>query len=340
MSTCAVYGSGPSVAFQLREGIKVGCCKHTTPVVEVASTGMVTPTDVRRLRREVFRDAVVSCDEADALFFLNQRCHGQACPEWNAFFVEALSDYVVHQAAPAGHVGAANAAWLIERIDHDGRVDIPVELELLISVLERARSCPEQLAAYALDQVRRAAPHVLSAADVELARRILYAFGGDGATAITRSEAAVLFDLNDATIEAENHPSWSDLFVKAIANFLMASSGYQVPPREVALRREAWLDERGNVTSFMSNMLAGGLKGVFRAYMDPGARQDMPERPAPRRAGIDAARAISEDEAKWLADRIGRDGQMHRNEKALLEFIREESPDVHPALRTLIDAAA
>jgi hypothetical protein len=71
---------------------------------------------------------------------------------------------------------------------------------------------------------------------------MLYAFGGDGNIAVTQQEASVLFDINDATAETENHPAWSDLFVKALANFLMATSGYQVPTRQEALRREAWLE--------------------------------------------------------------------------------------------------
>ena len=44
--------------------------------------------------------------------------------------------------------------------------------------------------------------------------------------------------------------------------------------------------------------------------------------------------------AKDEADRIGRDGVIHANEKALLKFLSDESPDIHPSLRTLLDTAA
>ena len=37
-------------------------------------------------------------------------------------------------------------------------------------------------------------------------RRMLYAFGGDGNIAITRQEAEVLFDINDATDADEELP--------------------------------------------------------------------------------------------------------------------------------------
>jgi hypothetical protein len=49
---------------------------------------------------------------------------------------------------------------------------------------------------------------------------------------------------------------------------------------------------------------------------------------------------VGEDEAGWLAARIGRDGKLHENEKALLRFIRDEASDIHPALAPLIEKAA
>jgi hypothetical protein len=38
-------------------------------------------------------------------------------------------------------------------------------------------------------------------------------------------------------------------------------------------------------------------------------------------AAIAANETVNEEEAGWLAARIGRDGTLHRNEKALLRFI-------------------
>ena len=53
------------------------------------------------MRREVFSDGVVGKPEAEALVALNAMVIDQSA-EWNEFFVEALSDYVVHQAKPEG----------------------------------------------------------------------------------------------------------------------------------------------------------------------------------------------------------------------------------------------
>ena len=42
----------------------------------------------------------------------------------------------------------------------------------------------------------------------------------------------------------------------------------------------------------------------------------------------------------WLAERIGRDGIITPNEQALLNYLREESPEIHPLLNELIDRFA
>ena len=239
---------------------------------EISAKGAITLADVMRMRREVFSDGIVQESEAEALFTLNDACAVKDTA-WSDFFVEALSDYLVHQAEPKGYLTTANADWLIDRISRNGKIDSITEIELLITVLDKARWAPPSLAAFALEQVKRTVltgcgpirsgkslePGVIDAADVELLRRILYAFGSDGNVAISRAEAEVLFDLNDATNGARNAPEWTDLFTKAVANFIMAASGYSAPPREEALRQEAWLDHREGTGGFLAKMVAGGF---------------------------------------------------------------------------------
>ena len=138
-----------------------------------------------------------------------------------------------------------------------------------------------------------------------------------------------------------NDPAWSDLFVKAIANFMMAASGYAAPSREEALRSEAWLDKpSGGIADFFGKMAAGGLRGVFAAYREPSTEDAFAERNKLVEAGAAAAQVVTAEEAEWLARRMGRDGVLHDNEKALLRFIRDEAPSVHPSLQSLIAKAA
>ncbi len=322
-------------------------------LAQVAQRQTITAEDVQTLRRNVFGDGIVSGEEAEMLFQLNNSCSQQDA-SWSVFFIEALTDYIVHQASPAGYISEENARWLIDSITQDGRVDSQCELEVLIKVLEKASTSPETLVTFALQQVKIGAlegkgptrqglelvPGVIGAAEVDILRRILYAFGGDGHMAITRAEAEVLFELNDGTDEHKNHVSWSDLFIKAIANFMMAASGYQPPPREVALRREAWLDQRDGISGFMSKMVSGGLQGIFNAYRQGGGQSVAEQRVEEMQKDIQSSERVTQSETAWLVERIGRDGNTSENERALIEFIKNNSPAIHPSFKVLGETAA
>lgn len=321
----------------------------------ITSRGRIGAGDVLALRQAVYGDATVGMDEAEALLGLHAACADQ-CPEWPAFFIEALTDYIVHQERPSGYISAGNASWLIEAISSDGIVRSPAELELLVHVLEVAKFSTEPLASFALKQVElvvvdgagplttggQLVPGVIGKAEVELLRRILYAFGGDGNIAVTRSEAEVLFAINDATDAARNDASWSDLFVKAIANFVMCASGYEAPTREVALRREDFLERADtDVPGFFARMVSGGARSVLAAYRLPAdVDADWEARNQWNEASARRAERIDNVEASWLAERIGRNGRMQENERALVEFIRLSSPAVHPDLKLLLDKVA
>ncbi|WP_083649405.1 hypothetical protein [Salaquimonas pukyongi] len=152
--------------------------------------GEISASDVRRLRREMFRDGIVSQLEADAVFAFNDAI-AVKCDEWNEFFVEALTDYTVMQAEPRGYVSNANAQWLANRISHDGVVDSASELELLVRVLAKSTQCPPALAGFALAQIAYAVVEgegpiargmqltrgVIGEAEVDLLRAVLYAAG-------------------------------------------------------------------------------------------------------------------------------------------------------------------
>lgn len=318
-------------------------------VQSILARGAITGEDIGTLRHRVFWKGIVTEPDAEFALLLNDRLHHAADPAWPAFFVEALTDYVVTQAQPSGYVSDENAAWLIERIGRSGHVDTPCELELLIKILERSQQSPVALVRFALEQVKigvitgagavgaRRASETGSVEDheTELVRRILYAFGGDGNIAVTRPEAEVLFDINDATHHPLNHPSWSDLFVKAVTNFLMAAAGYQVLSRQEALRREAWLDQAPvGVAGFMGRMVSGGLDAVRDAYRMPDGTDE-----AARLERWHQPRA-TDDDVSWAASRIGRSGRLHDNEMALINMLKSHDAHLHPRLLPVLDRVA
>jgi hypothetical protein len=285
---------------------------------------------------------------------VNDACPVQD-PAWADCFVETITDYVVEQAEPQGYLTADNAQWLIERIGKDGQVDSKTELDLLVNVIDKARWVPQSLIRFALEQVKAAAitgtgplrdgrklePGIVSEADVDLLRRILYGAGSDGGIAVTQTEAEVLFDIDEATAGRDNDPAWTDLYVKAIANCVMAASGYAAPPREVALAREAWLDRRGELSlDAILGGMASGLKGMFGGYREQTTEERAIAKLTQQKVEIITREAVTSAEAAWLAERIGRDGKMTPNERALLMFLKTESPSIDPALRVLMDKVA
>ncbi len=323
-------------------------------IPEIKARGSIKDADVLKLRRSYYEDGCISAEEAETILALNDACPIQD-PAWADCFIETITDYVVDQAEPEGYLTAENAAWLTRRIAKDGQIGSKTELELLLNVLEQARWVPQSLVRFALDQVKDAiisgqgplragkarGATSLMEVEVDLLRRILYSFGGDANLAITQAEAEVLFEIDAATAEADNHPSWSDLFVKAIANCVMGASGYAPPPRAVALARDAWLERRGELTidEVLSGM-AGGSKSLFGGYREQTGEERAIARLTQQKIEIITRESITPAQVTWLAERIGREGKLTPNERSLLMFLQAESPSIDPLLRDIVQRAA
>ncbi len=322
---------------------------------EIIHSGSIKDVDVLRLRGALHGDGIVSGEEAELLFRLNEACPAQH-PAWADFFVVTLTDYFVEQSEPEGYLTTDDAKRLIGRVTSGGRSPCKVELDLVVNVLDKSRWSPVSLCRFALEQVKRAvtdgdgplrAGHepvqgTIREPEVELVRRILYAFGGDGSVAVTRAEAEVLFDINDAIANPTENAAWTDLFVKAITNVVMAVSGRAVPTREEALRRDAWLVERGELSplAVLSAMVRSSLDAVWGAYQEQSPEERALARLEHQRIEIITNEAITEAEAGWLCERIGRDGRLTANEAALIAYLKKESPAMHPDLQAAVNRLA
>jgi len=314
----------------------------------------LTDDDVLALRRAVYEDGAISISEADGLFELSDSVRVK--PEsFGEFFMEAVTDFLVRQTLPYGYVDDANATWLITRISKDGLVETMTELRLLVNVLKTATDSTDRLVGFALSQIKHAVLEgsgvigrgrnleagKITQVDVELLRNIIYACGGDRHIAVSRTEAEVLFDLNDATRGADNAPQWQDLFVKGIANYLMFLSTYQTADRDEALRRERWMESRGDLG--LGSMLRKlKFKDVIAEFTGSAAKEEAAHNARlteAQNAAVRRAENIDPEEAAWLSSRIGRDGDYDENEKALMAFLEAESPFLHISLKPLLGAA-
>ncbi len=216
--------------------------------------------------------------------------------------------------------------WLLTALTHGhGVIKGDAELELLIHILERAESAPDELAAFALRQCVAAvrAPDAggtacVDPAEAALLRRVLYAGAGASGTSVSRAEAEALFDINDACRGGDNAPAWRELFVHGVANYLLVPPGYQGVSADEARRRQAWLESptHFDFASLLHQSLQTTLSQTF-ARDDEGWRRTLAQEDQARVQ----AHAFTVDERSWLNARICRDGVTDPNETALLDFV-------------------
>lgn len=328
----------------------------------IVAARRITPEDVMALRRAIYPDGVVGAREAEALFAIEAACETR-CAEWGLLFREALTDHAVHQAQPAGSVSEMNAAWLMEKVEaiRDPRADTVIAL--LVNIMASARDVPPTLAAFTLRQVKMTAiyadgvdaegrPHVaglVSQADVEMLRRIVWAAGCEGHMAVSREEAEALFDIADMTAGADNHPDWNEFFARAVGNYLIGATGRAVPSREIAMRRAADSDYETGMVRVLTGVLNGlGRLGSPREMLvdllqtrtlGEAVEESWRVENATRAAAIADGQVLVGEKAAWLVERVNRNGRISAPEEALVAFVAREAARLDPAVAELVTQA-
>ena len=301
----------------------------------------LSPQDVLALRRHYFADNAISLREGGELFAIAGKIGDAGCREWHQFFAEAITELLVHQVSPPGYLSDENARWFIDRIMEAGHVLLKTEFETLLRVMERARRVPDCLAAFGLKLVadvvlsgdgasvtgEQHAPGIVTKADVEALRRVLFVASSEGFGAVSRAEAEVLFDIADATADAGNDPAFADLFARAIGNHVLCGIGRHAPCPDEARRRETWLDE--------SRSLGSGIGSILRSMF--GSRTTPPV--ASSQATAFGDEVVCAEEAQWLKGRIRRNGKICNAQRELLHFLTREARHIDPMLDRLIAEA-
>jgi hypothetical protein len=307
-------------------------------LVEMMERGSVKDADVLRLTQAIDRNGGISQAEANCLLALHKDCPVQA-PAWKDFLVGVLTEHIVDHAEPEGYITAAKAKWLVSGISRDGRVETRAELDLLVSVIERARWVPASLVAFALAQVREAVIRgdgplrtgepatrgAIREREVGLVRALLCAFSDNGRIPITRTEAEILFDINDEIVPSLGCEAWTDLFVKASANLILAASGYSVPDRATALRAGDF-SKRGfdGLPASLSASVEASLRPIRTAYGEQSQEERSLARLERQRIEIVTGEDICNGEAGWLAVRFLSDSVLSPTEEALVGYFRRE----------------
>jgi hypothetical protein len=296
---------------------------------KAAADGTIAAEEIQLLRQLGWADGKMDPDEAEALFVANDALV-ELSRDWCDFFVEALSNFIVHTVEPHGYVDQEMADELTFRIDRDGRVESLAELELLVRVLEISTSVPVTLRSYALQQIEAALMPArqgelsgagINAAEATLLRRMIFAPGSEGAATVCQAEAELLFRLKDAALYEPNAPEWQELFVQGVANYLLGFAGPEPLNSERAAELEAFMNAEGaGIGGFLSRMVTSDVEDAFGSLLG-GAEPDSFDWEAEAEAGAELTPA----ETDWLRDRLDADEELDDYEKALIAFIDAET---------------
>jgi hypothetical protein len=313
--------------------------------------GAISLAEVVRLRREVLPNGVREECEAAGLLELEAAFRVKDLA-WTSLVIEGVSDWLVNHEEPQGYLTVAKAAWLKPRLALRGGIVTSTGLEIIIAALGKARWAPASLSAFALEQVRRTIadgagqsapgeprlPGVVEPADTLLLRRILVAFGSGQPVAVTRAEADVLMAIAEGSHRARSTPLWEELFTAALANFLMATSGYAVPARHVMLEAHASLDLGAGPGDALAT--ASAFKAALRHCRRQSQEEAERNRLEQEKVALITAERVEHDEAHWLAARLGRTPALVEAGAALMAALSREGAELHPALLPLIGRAA
>jgi hypothetical protein len=78
----------------------------------VLQSKSVSKRDMAEIRAVIFESGLADRSEAEALLALDRGPAAQM-PGWNAFFIEALTDFVLWQSRPTGRVTESDLDWLL-----------------------------------------------------------------------------------------------------------------------------------------------------------------------------------------------------------------------------------
>lgn len=317
---------------------------HFTDLAQrAAADGQVTVEEVLALRRQGWGDGIITREEAEALFAMNNVLDTRD-PEWADFFVEAVGEFVLNGTPPRLQCNDAEAQWLIDQVDHDGVVESYVELETIVRILERAENVPTVLKNYVIAQIEREVlsgtgptrcggelsdTHI-SSAECAVLRRVIFSSGGYGPAAVSRFDAELLFRLKDATLADANAPDWGDLFVDGVSNFLRGftlDNAQLTHDRKLELVNFVETESKGHL-AFLMNVVKETKKSGNLGRNISWAAKAINGTDGPQNDYLGDAQAgdeVTDYERSWVDRMIAQDGQMDALEERLLARLIEES---------------
>ena len=283
---------------------------------ELLTDGKIDAEEVNRLREALYADGKIDQEEADFLFEINDAVSGKANDSsWKAFFVEAITDYLLNDEESPGVIDEEEGKWLEEKINNDGKLDT-VERALVASLRRKSKSMPQSLNA------------ILS----QIASR--FNLEKDEVPAVEAAAAAkALAETKDAIKSAiKKEDNETDLI--QLKKEVLADG--KIDKEEVDLLRKA-LYADGKIDEEEANFLFELNDAVSGKKNDPAWNQFFVQAISDYLLNDEKSPGvIDEEEGKWLVEKIGADGQVDGLEKQLLDNLKKNAKKVPAAVTALI----
>lgn len=315
-------------------------------VEDLLTGGNVGDLDVLRLQTAMLAEPGLDPAEAQLLLAVNRADRVQS-RRWISLLIDAIAGLVVDRMQPRGYITESNAEWLVAALAPAGHLVRRSELELLVTLLARARHSPVSLSILALNEVRcgivegtgalldgaQGAAGALGEVEVELLRRILYAHASARALPVSRPELEILLAINDAWGERVRTGAWRGFIVSALANAVLATRGFALPSRERALGRGSAEFESGTIDVALA-------RSGYRAQSPEDAMLARLEREA---IAMVVGDVIADCDMPWLETRIA-DTPLANEDRQLLQALARlpgiAAPAAGGARETRIGTAA
>ncbi|APO74909.1 hypothetical protein AM571_CH02099 [Rhizobium etli 8C-3] len=194
------------------------------PACVIAGKHRLTADDIGLLRKHSFPNGVRRADDVIVMLALNNSCP-EKCPEWSSFFVEELAGFIVNYSYPQRSLDDINAAWIMRMFATDGVINSALELELVLHIIEISSHVPDELRAFALDQLRLAITDDvggyklsrtverkgIARQDIDFVMRVLRNVCEGGVIPVSHLTHSVLRRIEAETLPSANHPRWAEI---------------------------------------------------------------------------------------------------------------------------------
>ncbi len=181
-----------------------------------------------------------------------------------------------------------------------------IETASVISIIEKSDGVPKPVIDWVIKKITSdiIAKGAVGASDTHNLRHLLYSCASDNGTIISQSEANLLFEIKNATLNGTNTPDWKIFFSQAIGNHLMA---YNFDAYQGAVNRSDYALGKQNFFKMVGEVLFGETSDYWGNTHSS--------------ENIAQTNKVSAVENAWLNQTINQDGKIDEYEQAALDFI-------------------